>query len=167
MPAIHSEQDLVHAVASAVELQNRAYAILLLIRKHANDVFIPVPSEKMVVSIKGMTQTEGGGTYIHVGCYYETSSTHHVTHYYDSDDDNYQEAWGADNTCGSCAYISQSPEQQHYKIPIWVFRKTEEDLVAYLVESKSKHDANLKREQLLQQKAKLEADLLEVSSKLQ
>jgi hypothetical protein len=167
MPAIHSEQDLVHAVASAVELQNRAYAILLLIRKHANNVFISIPSEKMVVSIEGMSQNEAGVTYIDVACYYEVSSTHHVTHYYDSDDDNYREGWGADNTCGTSTYTTQSPEQRHYKLPFHYFRKTEEDLTAYLVESRIRHDANLRREQLLRQKAKLEADLLEVSSKLQ
>lgn len=89
-----SESDIVYASNASQSLANLVRSYLELYRQYANGLNgVNIPSERYAIVFQPMHK-EG---FLTVALTYTRTDLHQSPVYYDVDDDNFSESWGADN----------------------------------------------------------------------
>ncbi len=124
MTTFRTEGALVGAANGARSLTALVCAYLDLWRKHANGCYgVTVPREDFSVIFNPPTEKGISFTLIYTKTYHRE-----VPHYYDVDDDNFQEGFGVDNTAGYTIETSESIEERGLIIPYKALLMSAEDM---------------------------------------
>jgi len=156
---LRSESDFIWVTNAAYDLAGLVTAYLKLFRKHINGYAdIRIPDEDFAVTFEP-SKTEG---MITVQLWWTRHYTTSTPVYYDVDDDNFSEAWGADNTCGSETHHHSSRESPGINIPIANLMRSKEQMEADFVQRAAKIKADKAEALRLSTIAELEAKLLKL-----
>lgn len=124
MTTFRTEGQLVGAANGSRALTSLVCAYLDLWEKHANGCYgVFVPREKFTVVFSA--PSEKGICFTLV---YTKTHMREVPHYYDVDDDNFVEGFGADNTAGYTIETSQSINEKSLVIPYKALLMSSEDM---------------------------------------
>lgn len=120
-----SEGDIVYASNAAQNLTNLVIAYLTLYRKHAQGLRgVTIPSEPYTVVFLPMI----GEPALHVKLVFTKTSDHQEPVYYDVDDDNYSESWGASNVSHHVTVFTRSTEEASFVIPFGLLLMSKENM---------------------------------------
>jgi hypothetical protein len=120
-----SEGDIVHASNSAQSLSNLVIAYLTIYQKYANGLNgVTVPTEPYTVVFLPMV----GKQALHVKLVYTVTRSHSEPVYYDVDDDNFNESWGASNVSHNVTVFSHHLEEKVITIPFEALLCSREDM---------------------------------------
>lgn len=122
---LRGEGDFIRAANMSYDLAAIVTTYMKLFRKHINgynDIY--VPDEPFVVAFLPSTQ-EGC---IKVKLLWKHSYLVSTPEYYDVDDDNFSEAWGADNQCGETVSSKTSHEYMVLHLPIVTLMMNEQNM---------------------------------------
>lgn len=136
---LRSESDFIWVTNASYDLAGIVTTYLKLFRKHINgysDIWIP--DEDFAVTFEP-SKAEGKIT-ANLWWTHKYTTSHAV--YYDVDDDNFSEAWGADNTCGSETKHHSSRESQGVIIPIANLMRNKEQMESDFIQRAAKIKAD-------------------------
>jgi predicted RNA-binding protein with RPS1 domain len=120
-----SEGELVFAVNAARDLTNLAIACLEFYRRYALGLLgIWIPVEPFTVVFLPLDNANS----LKVRLVYTKTSNHQEPVYYDVDDDNYSESWGASNLSHYVTVITKTTEEQVFSIPFKLLLSSKENL---------------------------------------
>jgi hypothetical protein len=120
-----SEGDLVHAVNAARDLTNLAVFCLETYRRYAQGLLgVQVPVEPFTVVFLPLTNADS----IKVKLVYTKTSDHQEPVYYDVDDENFSESWGASNVSHNVTVITKTTEEKVFSIPFRLLLSKKEDI---------------------------------------
>jgi hypothetical protein len=109
-----SEGDIVYASNSAQSLTNLVIAYLTLYQQYANGLGgVTVPTEPYTVVFLPMV----GERALHVKLVHTVTRSHSEPVYYDVDDDDFNESWGASNVSHHVTVFSHQLEEKVLTIP--------------------------------------------------
>lgn len=109
-----TEGEIVGAVNAARDLTNLVISYLTLYRKYAQGMRgVTIPDDPYTVVFLPMI----GESTIQVKLVHTQTSSHQEPMYYDVDDDNYNESWGASNISHETTVFTESLEENIILIP--------------------------------------------------
>lgn len=149
--SLHTVGNVVGAANASLNLHSLAYIFLKNFRMYANGFNgVKVPSGDFAVVASGVGGTAENPTIEFAVVYSETSSWQVATHY-DPSDDNFNEAWGADNTSGYEYGSSTSSHEKRVSIAAEHLLLPPEQQIDLMKKWKAEEDAK-KRERIRQEK---------------
>lgn len=151
-----SESDIVYASNASQSLANLVRAYLELYRKYANGLNgINIPSKNYAVVFQPMRK-EG---YLNVGLVYTRTDMHQSPVYYDVDDDEFDESWGADNVSHYTTSTTDTIIEQHILIPFGHLLCNQEKMEQSIKEFAERKEKELQEEQRRSKIRALEVEL--------
>ena len=150
-----NESDLVRAINEARDLTNLVVAYLEIYRRRANGINgVKIPSEEYTVIFQQMQ--EG---FARVMLVYTKTQTWQEPVYYDVDDDNFQESFGASNVSHYHTRSSSQIEEKVILIPFAHLLLPKTEMERVLQKQADEHAVRL-------QEAKTQARILELEAEL-
>jgi hypothetical protein len=120
-----SEGDIVHASNSAQNLTNLVIAYLTFYQQYANGLNgVSIPTEPYTVVFLPMI----GKQELQVRLIYTLTRSHQEPVYYDVDDDNFSESWGASNVSHHVTVFSKQLEERVLTIPFGALLRSRENM---------------------------------------
>lgn len=160
--------DLISAADAAQDLQARGRGFLLNWRKHANGVNgVTIPNEEFVVVPEAVAKGSPDDPHLAFALVWIERTSWQVAEYFDADDDDFDESWGANNIRGYSIQTSQSTRDMHINVPAGFLLVDEAEQVKRLKALKANADKAEKERQRLAEIARLQKELADLQKEPQ